>query len=59
MRRLLQVQAFKFVTEDSIEDRMNELSNRKQLMFDGTVNGSSFALSQLTSEDLKFLFTGT
>jgi len=51
--------AIKFVTSDSIEERMHELSNRKQLMFEGTVDGSAFALSQLTSDDLKFLFTGT
>jgi DNA repair protein RAD16 len=54
-----QVKAYKFVTEDSIEARMNELSERKQLMFEGTVDGSAFALSQLTQEDLRFLFTGS
>ena len=56
--RVTQVVAYKFVTEDSIEARMHELQHRKQLMFEGTVDGSAVALSQLTSEDLKFLFTG-
>jgi len=35
---------------------MWELQKKKQLIFDGTVDGKVAALSQLTSDDLAFLF---
>lgn len=50
------VTAIRYITVDSIEDRMLELQNKKQLIFDGAINSNSAALAQLTTEDLQFLF---
>ena len=52
------VTALRYITEDTIEERMLELQDKKQLIFDGAVNSNSAALAQLTQEDLKFLFGG-
>jgi SNF2 family DNA or RNA helicase len=52
------VHAVRFITEGSIEDRMLELQNKKQLIFEGAVDSNATALSQLTQEDLQFLFGG-
>ena len=35
-----------------------ELQDKKQLIFEGAVDASAVALSQLTVEDLRFLFGG-
>ena len=51
-----QVMAVRFITEDTIEERMWQLQQKKQLVFEGTVDGSAVALSQLNEEDLRFLF---
>jgi len=45
-----------FVTQDTIEERMHELQEKKQLIFDGAIDGSAKAMQQLTEEDLQFLF---
>eukprot|EP00510_Aplanochytrium_minuta_P004984 CAMPEP_0184009392 /NCGR_PEP_ID=MMETSP0954-20121128/2565_1 /TAXON_ID=627963 /ORGANISM="Aplanochytrium sp, Strain PBS07" /LENGTH=965 /DNA_ID=CAMNT_0026288731 /DNA_START=327 /DNA_END=3224 /DNA_ORIENTATION=- len=50
------VTAMLFVTRDTIEERMHELQEKKQLIFDGAIDGSAKALQQLTEEDLRFLF---
>jgi DNA repair protein RAD16 len=50
------VKAVRFITTDTIEARMLELQEKKQLVFDGTMDGSAVALSRLTPEDLRFLF---
>ena len=50
------VKATRFVTKDSIEERMFELQEKKQLVFEGTVDAKATALAQLTEEDLRFLF---
>ena len=50
------VRATRFVTKDSIEERMFELQEKKQLVFEGTVEAKATALAQLTEEDLRFLF---
>ena len=52
------VTAVRFVTTDTIEERMMELQDKKQLIFEGAVDASAVALSQLTVEDLRFLFGG-
>ena len=52
------VTAVRFVTSDTIEERMMELQDKKQLIFEGAVDASAVALSQLTVEDLRFLFGG-
>eukprot|EP00854_Cymbomonas_tetramitiformis_P025301 gene25301-30888_t len=61
------VTAVRFVMEGTIEERMLQLQatsnlacppemEKKQLVFEGTVDGSSEAMSRLTGEDLQFLF---
>ena len=35
---------------------MMELQEKKQLVFEGCMDGNQAALSQLTAEDLQFLF---
>jgi DNA repair protein RAD16 len=50
------VTAVRFIVEDTIEARMLQLQEKKQLVFDGTVDGSGDALGRLTEEDLRFLF---
>ena len=42
--------------EGSIEERMHQLQEKKRLVFEGCMDGNQEALSQLTEEDLQFLF---
>ena len=51
------VTAIRFITKDSIEDRMLELQKKKELVFEGTIDSSAAALAQLTADDLSFLFS--
>lgn len=51
------VRAVRFVTRNSVEERMVELQDKKMLVFQGTVDGAVTALKKLTSDDLQFLFT--
>lgn len=51
------VHAVRFVTENSVEERMVELQDKKMLVFEGTVDGKFQSLSKLTEDDLHFLFT--
>jgi DNA repair protein RAD16 len=50
------VTAVRFITKDTIEERMLQLQEKKALVFEGTVGSSAQALSSLTQEDLAFLF---
>ena len=52
------VTGVRFVCKGTIEERMSQLQEKKRLIFEGTVDGSAVALSQLTKEDLAFLFGG-
>ncbi|KAK7200378.1 DNA repair protein [Novymonas esmeraldas] len=51
------VQAVRFVTEHSVEERMVDLQDKKMLVFEGTIDGKLQSLNKLTEEDLQFLFT--
>ncbi|CAM8949787.1 unnamed protein product [Rhodiola kirilowii] len=51
------IRIVRFVIENSIEERILKLQEKKELVFEGTVGGSSEALGKLTEADLKFLFT--
>jgi len=51
-----EVRAIRFITTDTIEDRMLELQSKKELVFSGTIDAKATSLSQLTEEDLRFLF---
>jgi DNA repair protein RAD16 len=50
------VKATRFVAEDTIEEKILGLQEKKQSVFDCTVGGSNTALQKLTAEDIKFLF---
>lgn len=50
------VQGVRFICKDTIEERILQLQEKKQLVFDGTVGASNQAMHKLTQEDLRFLF---
>ncbi|XP_077224742.1 helicase protein with RING/U-box domain-containing protein [Tasmannia lanceolata] len=50
------IRIVRFVIENTIEERILRLQDKKQLVFEGTVGGSAQALVKLTVEDLRFLF---
>ncbi|KAL6554095.1 hypothetical protein OROMI_019768 [Orobanche minor] len=50
------IRIVRFVIENTIEERILKLQEKKELVFEGTVGGSSDALAKLTEADLKFLF---
>ncbi|KAK4255337.1 hypothetical protein QN277_008349 [Acacia crassicarpa] len=51
------IRIVRFVIENTIEERILKLQEKKELIFEGTVGGSSEALGKLTEEDMRFLFT--
>merc|ERR1719502_2004245 len=51
------VKAIRFITNGTIEEKMLELQEKKRLVFEGTIDASAVALSQLTVDDIKFLFS--
>lgn len=51
-----QVNAVRFVTKDTIEERIISLQEKKQLVFDASIDGSQASLGKLTEQDIKFLF---
>eukprot|EP00386_Alphamonas_edax_P007618 GDKI01025370.1.p1 GENE.GDKI01025370.1~~GDKI01025370.1.p1 ORF type:complete len:211 (-),score=37.11 GDKI01025370.1:188-820(-) len=51
-----EVHAVRFICQDTIEERILQLQEKKQLVFDGTVGASQGAMAKLTQEDLRFLF---
>ncbi|GMP53971.1 hypothetical protein CsSME_00019273 [Camellia sinensis var. sinensis] len=50
------IKVVRFVIENTIEERILELQKKKELVFEGTMGGSSEALGKLTEADLRFLF---
>ncbi|XP_074368096.1 ATP-dependent helicase rhp16-like [Apium graveolens] len=46
----------RFIIEDTVEEKILLLQERKKQLFEGTVGGSDNALQQLTANDIKFLF---
>ncbi|KAF5196535.1 Dna repair protein rad16 [Thalictrum thalictroides] len=46
----------RFIIENTVEERILKLQEKKELVFEGTVGGSAEALAKLTEADLKFLF---
>lgn len=48
--------ATRFIIEDSIEERILKLQEKKKLVFDGTVGGDSGSMAKLTVDDMRFLF---
>eukprot|EP00268_Persea_americana_P016783 TRINITY_DN17990_c2_g1_i1.p1 TRINITY_DN17990_c2_g1~~TRINITY_DN17990_c2_g1_i1.p1 ORF type:complete len:944 (+),score=189.89 TRINITY_DN17990_c2_g1_i1:195-2834(+) len=47
----------RFIIENTVEERILRLQEKKELVFEGTVGGSSDALGKLTEADLRFLFS--
>ncbi|PIN08299.1 Nucleotide excision repair protein RAD16 [Handroanthus impetiginosus] len=50
------IRIVRFIIENTIEERILKLQEKKELVFEGTVGGCSEALAKLTEADLKFLF---
>lgn len=48
--------ATRFVTANSIEEKMYELQQKKQLVFEGTMEAKQTSLNKLAEEDFRFLF---
>lgn len=51
------VKALRFVAAETIEEKIIELQEKKQTVFDCTVGNSNQALQRLSSEDIRFLFS--
>ncbi|CAE7616604.1 rhp16 [Symbiodinium natans] len=50
------VKAVRFITTDTIEEKIIKLQEKKQLVFDASIDGSATSLGKLTEQDLRFLF---
>ncbi|KAL8144666.1 hypothetical protein AgCh_003021 [Apium graveolens] len=46
----------RFITEGTIEERILKVQEEKELVFEGTIVGSSNGLGRLTEDDMRFLF---
>merc|ERR1719323_902023 len=51
-----EVRAVRFITSETIEDKIVQLQEKKQLVFDGAIDGSAASITKLTEQDLRFLF---
>jgi SNF2 family DNA or RNA helicase len=51
-----EVKAVRFITKNTIEEKIIALQEKKQLVFDASIDGSSASLGKLTQEDMRFLF---
>jgi len=50
------IRAVRFVVRNTVEERILRLQEKKRLVFEGTVGGDAASLSQLSEDDLRFLF---
>ncbi|CAI9090249.1 OLC1v1024980C1 [Oldenlandia corymbosa var. corymbosa] len=50
------IRIVRFVIKDTVEERILKLQEKKELVFEGTIGGSSDALAKLSEADLRFLF---
>ena len=48
--------ATRFIIENTIEERILKLQEKKRLVFDGTVGGDAGSMAKLTVDDVRFLF---
>lgn len=48
--------ATRFIIENSIEERILKLQEKKRLVFDSTVGGDAGSMNKLTVDDMRFLF---
>merc|ERR1719305_1472444 len=54
--QLREVKAVRFITKNTIEEKIVALQEKKQLVFDASIDGSGAALGKLTEQDIRFLF---
>ena len=50
------IRAIRFYAEDTVEERILQLQEKKRLLFDGTVGRDVGSLQMLTVDDMKSLF---
>uniref|UniRef100_A0A8C9H5W1 Variant-silencing SET domain-containing protein-like n=1 Tax=Piliocolobus tephrosceles TaxID=591936 RepID=A0A8C9H5W1_9PRIM len=50
------VYATRFIIENTVEEKIIQLQNKKQLVFDCTIGNSNSAMEKLTKDDLAFIF---
>jgi DNA repair protein RAD16 len=46
------VTAVRFITKDTIEEKMGQLQDKKRLVFEGTVDSKAASLAALTEDDV-------
>jgi len=51
-----EVRAVRFITTDTIEEKIVKLQEKKQLVFDACIDASQGSMTKLTEQDLRFLF---
>ncbi|CAH8306032.1 unnamed protein product [Eruca vesicaria subsp. sativa] len=51
------IRVVKFIIENTVEERIIELQKKKELLSQGTVDGSEEAMRKLTKDDMRYLFT--
>ncbi|KAJ4745521.1 DNA repair protein RAD16 [Rhynchospora pubera] len=50
------IRSTRFVIQNTVEERILKLQEKKELVFEGTVGESAEAMAKLTEADLRFLF---
>jgi DNA repair protein RAD16 len=50
------IKAVRFYGENTVEERILQLQEKKRLVFDGTVGGDAASLTRLSVDDMKSLF---
>ena len=50
------IKAVRFIAEDTVEERILQLQEKKRLVFDGTIGRDAGSLQKLTVEDMKAMF---
>jgi len=51
-----EVRAVRFISTDTIEEKIVKLQEKKQLVFDACIDASQGSMAKLTEQDLRFLF---
>ena len=50
------IYATRFIIENTIEERILKLQEKKKLVFDGTIGGEAHSICKLSVDDMRFLF---
>lgn len=50
------IYATRFIIQNTIEERILKLQEKKRLVFDGTIGGDAGSMAKLTVDDMRFLF---